>query len=78
MLNIGDAVLQTTLNHYRNPTKSCRLNGQYGPGNSKYVGISHPLPRGHVTRGMRIELSGFISDIFTYLFRYLLTHSITY
>jgi len=34
------------------------VNRQYGHGNSKYVVTFHPLPTGHVTRGMRSELFG--------------------
>jgi len=34
------------------------VNRQYGHGNSKYVVIFDPMLTGHVTRGMRSELSG--------------------
>jgi len=51
----GEANQQTALNCHRwQPTESCKVNRQYGVGNSKYVVICDAPTLGHVIRRMRI------------------------
>jgi len=51
----GEAHQQTALNCHRSqPPKSCKVNRQYGFGDSKYVVICDTPTMGHVVRRMRI------------------------
>ena len=50
----GEASPQTTLNCNRSqPPESCKVNRQYGVGDSKYVVICDAPTMGHVIRRMR-------------------------
>jgi len=50
----GEVHQYTTLNRHRSPHESCKVNRQYGVGDSKYVVICDPPTLGHVTWRRRI------------------------
>jgi len=50
----GEAYQQTTLNCHRSEPESCKVNRQYGVGDSKYVVICDAPTLGHVIRRIRI------------------------